>query len=301
MEGQLWSLLYGFMLPLGKLRGKKRGQTFSDACVALVMLWAVLHDRPVVWACRLENWLGQCPWLTLPSQPTMSRRSRAVGVWLLLAQLFDLLNSLTPSDIFKHIDARPLAVGGASKDRDARRGYGAGQKIKGYKLHEIRSSSGHIEAWAISSMADREPTVAPKLIAQVSGGGYLTGDNGYDANALYEISGQQSLQLVAPPRPSAKGLGHRKHSVFRLRGLAMLENPQWVCGQPASFGQQLLGQRNAIERNFAHEVSFGCGFKSPPAWVRTPRRIGIWVQCKLIICLAWDAKRKMKIKDLHPG
>ena len=299
MEGQLWRILYDLMVPLGKFRSGKPGQIHSDCQVALVLLWAALHDRPMNWTCQINNWHGQCPWLSLPSNSTMSRRAKTIGVWLILCQVFDTLNSLRPPNIFQRIDARPLTVGGASKDQDARRGYGAGQLVKGYKLHELRSSSGHIDGWALSAMADKEPVVAPRLIAQIQDdGGYVTGDNGYDTNALYEQCGRQGLQLLAPPRPSAKGLGHRPHSRFRIRGLSMLENPLAVCGIQESYGQRLLKSRGAIERDFGHEVSLGCGFSSLPPWIRTPHRVGPWVQCKLIICTAWQVRDRLKKRDL---
>jgi hypothetical protein len=297
MEGQLFELLYALIVPLGKLRGGKKGQQFADYKIASVLLWAAIHQRPRTWALKIDNWHGCCPWHRLPSDATVSRRSRTLGLWLVLAQLFDLFNSLLPTGLFKRMDAHPLTVGGASKDRNAKAGFGAGGTCKGYKLHEIRSSSGHVEAWRFTAMSDKEPTAAPLLFENLKGGGYITADNAYDSNALYELAGAHNHQLVAPPRPSAKGIGHQRHSPWRVRGLSLLGNPLASCGQTMSFGQKLLGDRRAIERNFAHELTAPCCQLGPlPFWVRTPQRVGPWIMCKFIILFA---VQRLKIKNLR--
>jgi len=138
----------------------------------------------------------------------MSRRQRTYGVHLVLSQVFQQLNDLTPAqDLFKRIDAHPLTVGGASKDRDARCGFGAGKLAKGYKLHEIRSGKGHIDAWGLTAMADNEKQAAVGLIQQLpQRAGYLVGDSQYDANALYDQAAGRGYQLVAPAQ--------RKHRAF---------------------------------------------------------------------------------------
>jgi hypothetical protein len=286
MEGQWFKVLYILIWELGKHRWGKKGQVFSDAKIALVAIWAAVHDRPMSWACRRANWHGQCPWAMLPSQPTMSRRLRTIGVWLILLQAFNALNEQLPADMYKRIDAHPLPVGGASKDRQAKSGYGAGYLCRGYKLHEIHSSSGHIDALALSPMRDKEQILAPRLISELQGGGYLAGDNQYDSNQLYTHAAQQNYQLLAPRREAAKKLGHCHHAPERLRAIALLDNPLACCGQKRSMGQDLLEGRRGIERDFAHETSFAGGLAHLPFWVRTPHRVAVWVQCKLLIYLA---------------
>jgi len=225
----------------------------------------------------------------------MSRRLKTYGVHLVLDQVFDELNDRTPAQgLFKRIDAHPLTVGGASKDQDARCGFGAGKLAKGYKLHEIRSGRGHIDAWRLTAMADNEVRAAPALIDQLPpGGGYLVGDSQYDANALYDQAAQRGYQLLAPPQKKRRALGHRRHSPHRLRGRSMLDDPMARFGQPPRLGPELLCARAAIERDFAHEVTFACGLKHLPSWVRTPHRTVLWVKCKLIISLAWTHRKDL--------
>ena len=297
MEGQLFELLYALIVPLGKLRAGKKGQQFADYKIALVLFWAAIHQRPRTWALQLENWRGRCPWFMLPTDATLSRRARGLGVWIVLMQLFEMLNSLLPEGMFKRIDAHPLTVGGASKDIDARCGFGAGKLAKGYKLHEIRSPSGHIDAWNFSAMSVREQAMAPALLGSLEGGGYITGDNGYDSNELYDLAGAHNYQLLAPPRKASQKLGHQRHSPRRLRAFEMLNNALACCGQTKSFGQALLQDRRAIERDFAHETTCPCcHLGALPFWVRRPHRVGPWIVCKLIL---WLAMQRLKIKHLH--
>jgi hypothetical protein len=231
----------------------------------------------------------------LPKPSTMSRRLRTYGVRLVLGQIFEQLNELTPAqDLFKRIDAHPLTVGGASKDRDARCGFGAGKLAKGYKLHELRSGNGHIDAWGLTAMADNEKQAAVGLIDQLPPrGGYLVGDSQYDANALYDQAASRGYQLLAPAQKKHRALGHRRHSPHRLRGRSMLDDPMACLGQRPALGPELIRARTAIERDFAHEVTFACGLKHPPFWVRTPHRTSTWVQCKLIIILAWTHRKDL--------
>ena len=55
MEGELWNELYPVICILGK-RFRARRVQISNTTVVLVYAWAVLHDRPVSWACQAANW-----------------------------------------------------------------------------------------------------------------------------------------------------------------------------------------------------------------------------------------------------
>ncbi len=55
MEGELWDAVYRWVRQVGKNYPSHRMQ-YSHTYIALVWLWAVLHDRPMSWACRVANW-----------------------------------------------------------------------------------------------------------------------------------------------------------------------------------------------------------------------------------------------------
>ena len=74
MERELWKLIIAAMKRLPRTRS--RNAVYSDSEVLAVLLWAVLHDRPISWACVRRHWPPQAWRRRLPDQSTMSRRLR---------------------------------------------------------------------------------------------------------------------------------------------------------------------------------------------------------------------------------
>jgi hypothetical protein len=137
MEDQLWKALYPLIQEEHNRRSRRKRVQFSDAAILIVAFWAVLHDRPVRWACRARHWHGGNRPGALPSPATMSRRLRTLSVQLLLEQIMGRLLAVAAVEGFclcRRIDSKPLPVGGFSKDRDARWGHATGGKYRGYKL-----------------------------------------------------------------------------------------------------------------------------------------------------------------------
>ena len=124
MDRRLWDELYALVMSLGKHNDRARKQ-FSDACVALVYLWSVVRDRPRCWACEPLNWDGDRPWARLPSPSCLSRRLRTVPVLGLIERAEAWLRDRFPDHGLALIDAKPMPVGGASKDPDAKCGRAA--------------------------------------------------------------------------------------------------------------------------------------------------------------------------------
>src|SRR5262245_65845465 len=57
---------------------------FRDADIVLTLLWAVLHGKPVSWACRPQNWPVWERRVRRPPPSRLSRRLRTAGVARLL-------------------------------------------------------------------------------------------------------------------------------------------------------------------------------------------------------------------------
>lgn len=274
MERELWPVLYHAVRDVG--RGlQQKGVTYQPWVLALVVLWAAIHDRPRGWACVAKNWSTTTlrP-LQLPSASVLSRRADTVGLGLFWRLLEVALRGTTAQGVLSLLDGKPLPIGGYSKDREARWGYAAGGFAKGYKLHAIWSNHCLPEAWDVVPMNVAEPAVAEQLLRQVAEGGYLLADGNYDTNPLHDSAGQRGYQLLAQDRRKNAGKGHRWQSPFRQRGLALRQT---------SFGRELLGQRAAIERAFGHATIFAGGLSPLPAWVRRQRRVRTWVWSKLFI------------------
>ena len=107
------------------------------------------------------------------------------------------------------IDGKPLPVGGASHDPEARYGRGAGMWAKGYKLYAIWGGRPVPEVYRVHSMNINEDKVGRRHDPRSAGGGYLLGDGEYDANPVFVAAGAAGYQLVAPRKDPDAGLGHR--------------------------------------------------------------------------------------------
>jgi hypothetical protein len=263
-------------------RGKRR--RYSDASIVKVYFWSTLCDRPVSWACDAENWseplLIETIGFDLPSQPTMSRRLRGIGVLQLIERVQGLLSEQLDDRRVKVIDSKPLRVGNYSKDRDAKRGRAAGEKARGYKLHAITGGKAFV-CWTLTAMNSNDQIGAAVLLPRLGGWGYVSADNGYDANAVHRQAAEANHQLIAPPR---RGNAHvrdvRRNSGQRIRSLDAYTDPLKHCGQPSEFAASIIDERGQIERNFGNAVMHG--LDTPPPWVRRPHRVALWVIAKLI-------------------
>ena len=273
MEGVLWEELYRMVCELGKRYRRPRAQ-FSNRVIVLVYAWAVLHDRPVCWACAPANWPMEDRPLRLPSASTMSRRMRGLSVLQFLEALESAMRDRLPRRMVKTVDAKSLPVGVYSKDPDARWGQAGPTKAKGYKLFTICDGEQAVDRWRIGPMNQSEPQTAIRLLEDLDGGGYLLGDALYDSNPLYAAAATRGWQLLTPRQKPNTGLGHRPQHASRLRAIELF---------PTRFGQALYTYRTSIERYFGHLGNFGGGLGPLPAWVRRPHRVATWVQIKIII------------------
>ncbi len=274
MERNLWMQLYEVAMTT-PYAGPARKVSHSDRWIVLTYLWAAVHDRPTTWATLARHWPDDLRPGRLPSQATMSRRLRTAAVNALLNALLRRYRGDPRADWVKYLDGKPLPVGDFSKDPDARWGRGPDSYYKGYKLHAVWGRSAVPLAWEIRPANAGEPTTARLLINRLGGAGYLVGDRSFDSNPLAATAGQRGHQLVAPPKKEqGAGHGHHPQSAFRLRGLALLQQP---------FGQALYRSRSFVERCFGHLTSFGGGLGPLPSWVRRRHRVKRWVQAKLLI------------------
>ena len=287
MDGELWKVLYPVLEQEGK-NFERRFVHYSDAQILKVFLWAGLHDRPICWACQPENWPAEGRPDRLPVPGTMSKRLRRLSIWLLLLAVLGALQQPQPRHLVQAVDAKPLPISGYSKDRGARWGRATAGLAKGYKLFGIvDSGEQRIEAFEVGPMDESEVKVASRLLPRLTVGGregYVLGDALYDTNPLHRQAAALHCQLLAPRKKPHGGLGHRPHHPARLRALELLPTP---------FGQDLYALRTGIERFFGHAGNFGGGLGPLPNWVRTPRRVALWVGGKIVINAA-------RLARLHP-
>jgi hypothetical protein len=292
MEDELWEPLYQLIWSESNRRGRRGGTRFCDAWIVLVFFWAVLHDRPISWACRQQHWPLRERWRVFPSPATMSRRMRCVSVLKLMEAIWLGLSERSGQPLVRVVDAKPLPVGGFSKDIDAKWGQAVDAKAKGYKLYSVWGRGSSVpEQWRLGPMNESEPLVAEIMIRRLRGGGYLLGDSLYDTNPLHRLCGGCGLQLLAPRKKPGTQLGHQDHDASRLRAIELLETrprlplPRGTDGADAArnFGPGLYACRTTIEREFGQMGNFGGGLSPLPNWVRRPHRVAVWVAAKLVI------------------
>lgn len=286
MERELWKILSRRITQLDR-QVPRRTRLHSVGRIVRVYLWAVLHDRPVYWACDRRNWAGVRPPIALPDQSTMSRRLRQLDTQQMLTRLMESFDDDEDQRVLRSLDGKPLPISKHSVDAQATFGRGAGGKDRGYKMHAIYAHSNRPLAWCIRPLNENEHHVAVELIDERVGPGYLGADGNYDANHLYDHTGQRGVTLVTPRRYArAKGLGHHRHSPHRRKAIQRLQDPGDIV-------HAVLRSRRHVELRFAHLTNFGGGLTCLPPWVRGQHRVQLWVCGKLLIRLARDeVKRK---------
>jgi hypothetical protein len=281
MELELWSEASAAMSGVATNWPRHPRDQYSTAAVVRVHQWACLHDRPVHWACKPENWPAAVRPEELPDQSTMSRRTRRDDFMQFLQRVGERLNGkVEPAALVKVVDGKPLELPNHSRDPDATRGRGVSRTAIGYKMHAIWSGNPMPDAFAITTLNACEKQMAARLIGRVGGGGgYLLGDAHYDASWLFDYCRHHGHQLVCPRAKPGTGEGHHYLSPHRRRSIAMLEVPEAVnC-----FGRELYDQRTDIERDFAQLTCFGAGLGPLPSWVRRIWRVRNWVMGKLLV------------------
>lgn len=187
----------------------------------------------------------------------------------------------------KTIDAKPLPIGGHSRDRDA----GWGRSVRGmaqcYKLYAVWAAGVRPITWRLAAMYVSEQGMALEMIPELIGSGYLLGDSLYEINKLYDAAAAVGHQLLAPRKRPAAGFGTKYQSPHRFRGLELLSTAD---------GRELHDRRDQIERQFGGLTCSRGGLSPLPAWVRRRHRVQLWVQAKLII----NAYRLQNLRKTSP-
>jgi hypothetical protein len=254
---------------------------YSDRLILMVELWAALHDRPVKWACNPAHWPDAERPAGLPHPSTVSRRSRGPELQQRRGDIHRRsVEAMGLRGRYAALDGRPLLVGGASKDSDARAGRAVGGLGKGYKLHALVTAGRAFAAFEIHPLNVAEPTVARRLlVAAPPALNRILADGLFDSGRLHAVARQTHRRLYTPIRQGRVG---RRQQPRRLRLLRLLRHP---------VGRRLMASRDEIDRTFGHSSNLGFGFKGLPAWVRRQHRVERWMWCKIMLYHAYLALR----------
>lgn len=255
-----------------------RRPVYSDLLVVRMWLWAVMHDRPLSWACRRQSYTARFRPRRLPSVSRFSRRLRTRRFARLRVLLHETLTAHGASAALSFLDGKALPIGDWATDRDARDGaVRTGRFRRGYKLHGRVNDVGFIEEYSVRSLNEGEPKVARTLLRRVPSGGAVVADANYDSRLLYGAVERRGAWFFTPIKGEAKAAStFARMPESRRQAIALWKERPHIA-------QRAMGARSTIERVFAHLCGFGGGLGPLPAWVRRIGRVRLWVEAKIAI------------------
>ncbi len=278
MDGKLLLEVYHRLFPSPASLVPRRC-LYSDAVVALIHFFAALTNHSLRWAHDKANWPLWARRLRFPSYSRLCRRVKSPSVRQLVESMACRARDELPDSSEKALDGKPLAVGGYTKDPDARRGKVPAGWAKGYKLHALVDACGAVDAWALTPLDAGEATVARDLLDDAGPRlAWVTvrGDAAYDSNALYARAADAGALFVAPRCKPGTGLGHHRQHPDRLRAIGRLEGTAGPL-------REHRRHRNRIEQAFAHLTNVPFGLWALPNHVRRLERVKRWVWAKLTL------------------
>lgn len=285
MDRTAWLLLYSTIRRVTQQvnrRCRPQRLRFSDALIVAMFLWAVIHDRTQFWACQRSSYNRCFRPRRLPSVSQFNRRMNEPRILVILQQLHQQLAGSITATALSYLDGKPLIVGVASKDPEARRGHVMGGFAKGYKLHAWMSEDRRIPLWAVESLNVDERPVAQKLIAQVdqlSTRSLTLADQMYDTYRLHKMLDARGGRLLVQPKGSADGKRNRKN--LQRMGPARRELLRIKAHHPCLL-RFVHKQRINAEGILGNLCGGSGGLTGLPPWVRRKYRVKRWVGGKII-------------------
>lgn len=279
MDDTTWTVLcIATRRAVRELPPPRRQPVYSDLLIVRMWLWAVMHDRPLSWACRRESYTTRFRPRRLPSISRFSRRMRTRRFARLRVLLHGLLVAQGEGAALSFIDGKALPIGDFATDRDARDGaVRTGRFRRGYKIHGRVNPAGFIEEYSVRSLNEGEAKVARTLLRRVPAGGAVVADANYDSSVLYRAIERRGAWFFTPIKGEAKAAStFRRMPESRRQAIALWrERPH--------LAELAMNARSTIERVFAHLCGFGGGLGPLPAWVRRIGRVRLWVEAKIAI------------------
>lgn len=277
MDDELFAAVYQIAWKLWP--GREKRVQCAGRTVVLMYLWSVIRGKPREWPCQRSHLPVPLQQARLLCRSQFGRRLNSPRVKAMLAELERHLRGVPGTHWLGCwlLDAKPLLVSPYSKDKAAKWGWAYDGKARGYKVFAMSDLEGRVVSWKARPMNESEPVVAKDLLEDTDRPGYVIGDSIYDSGPLHENAASRDLQLVAPRKLPGGRIGIRARQPTRLHAIAMLET---FCNH---FGPSLYALRPQIERVFSRLGCSRIGLDHLPPFVRTPARVELWVQGKIIL------------------
>lgn len=278
MDRETWIVLNSaVMIVTRRLDRPRRRFSYPDRLILQMWLWAVMHDRPLCWACRRSSYNSLLRPRCLPSISQFCKRLKSERIASVRRRLHELLVGQSRDDLLSFIDGKALVLNDYSTDPDARNGIASGKMHFGYKLHARVTDRGFIAEYTVLALNEGEPNTARTLLEELPRGAVVLADANYDSRFLYadvrEHGGWLLTRLKGRSRQpkNLKRMGEGRRAALD----AWRNNPE-LC-------ERVLHLRDAVERRFGHLTSFGGGLGPLPAWVRRLARVRLWVDAKIAV------------------
>lgn len=291
MDRDQWTIVYTSIKRNAKRLKRDAKLTFSDLLIVAMYVWSVANDRPMCWACNRSNYKHFFRPRKLPSVSQFTRRVKSVRTQQLLLWVHEELADTDSPVALQFIDGKPLVVGVASRDPDAKKGKVMGGFARGYKVHPLMTAEGKIPVFSVTSLNKHEMHVAAHLLPyapRMSEGSLLMADGNYDAADFHKLVESRGGRLLTRPR------GRAKHEVTRRQmGAARRQCNDFWDNSPALM-HDAYRHRVRAEGILSALTSYGGGLGPLPAFVRRLPRVTRWVGTKIILYharLAWRNAR----------
>ena len=213
MGGPIWTIVLSLLPKPAPHFGRF---TFNARTILMVGLRAIMHDRPFRRACHAAHWPRSLRPPGLPHPSTFSCRWRSGPIQQERARMQQRVQQRLPRrGRLAAIDGRPLMVGGASKDRQAKAGRAIGGFARGYKFHTLMDETGAFVCFQVHSMNIAEQTVAQSLLKEAPPRlKRILGDEIHDSIPLHRVAHATRRRLYTPLRQGRVG---RRRQPQRLR------------------------------------------------------------------------------------
>ena len=144
MDQQQWTIVYDSIKRQARRLRRDAKLTFGDTLILAMFVWAVAHDRPMCWACTRANYNKYFRPRRLPSVSQFTRRMKSHRVQQVLQWVHEELADTNAPVALQFVDGKPMIVGVATRDPDAKRGKIMGGFARGYKVHPLMTAEGKI-------------------------------------------------------------------------------------------------------------------------------------------------------------
>ena len=269
MEDRLWEIVVQFV-PEDK---SPSSFVYSSREIVAVILWAVLHDRPMCWACQAENWPSERRPARIPDPSTISRRSRTpeflAAREATQASLAERLGEPTQAAA---IDGQPYRISDYSRDPDARNGRAYRRFGRGYKLHAVIDGRGVVLRHEVRSLNEQERVAAKRLLPSLAPRvRRVFADGNYDSGPIHDCLKGTGRKFYCPLiKNYVSPDGHPRRKVVHR-----------IMNHP--LGERIRVAREHIERQFARMTNLGFGLKGLPNWARRLHRVERWISHKILL------------------